>query len=74
MIDFEVREKDVVVKTEGERFYIPKDILETIYEDAQKEWYYKQDVVDYLKSITTTHCWQKESLRLSMSLLIFMQA
>jgi len=49
MIDFEVREKDVVVKTEGERFYIPKDILETIYEDAQKEWYYKQDVVDYLK-------------------------
>lgn len=35
MIDFEVREKDVVVKTEGERFYIPKDILETIYEDAQ---------------------------------------
>lgn len=49
MIDFEVREKDVVVKTEGGRFYIPKDILETIYEDAQKEWYYKQDVVDYLK-------------------------
>lgn len=49
MIDFEVREKYVVVKTEGERFYIPKDILETIYEDAQKEWYYKQDVVDYLK-------------------------
>lgn len=49
MIDFEVREKDVVVKTEGERFYIPKDIFETIYEDAQKEWYYKQDVVDYLK-------------------------
>lgn len=48
MIDFEVREKDVVVKTEGERFYIPKDILETIYEDAQKEWYYKQDVVNYL--------------------------
>lgn len=49
MIDFEIREKDVMVKAKGERFYIPKDILETIYEDAQKEWYYKQDVVDYLK-------------------------
>ena len=49
MIDFEVREKDVVVKTEGGRFYIPKETLELIYEKAQEEWYYKQDVVDYLK-------------------------
>ena len=49
MIDFEVREKDVIVKTEGERFYIPKETLELIYEKAQEEWYYKQDVVDYLK-------------------------
>lgn len=49
MIGFEVREKDVIVKTEGERFYIPKKTLELIYEKAQEEWYYKQDVVDYLK-------------------------
>lgn len=49
MIDFEVREKDVMVKTKGDRFYIQKETLELIYEKAQEEWYYKQDVVDYLK-------------------------
>ena len=49
MIDFEVREKDVMVKAKGDRFYISKETLELIYEKAQEEWYYKQDVVEYLK-------------------------
>ncbi len=40
MIDFEIREKDVMVKAKGDRVYIPKETLELIYEKAQEEWYY----------------------------------
>lgn len=36
MIDFEIREKDVMVKAKGDRFYIPKETLELIYEKAQE--------------------------------------
>lgn len=49
MMDFKIDKNGVVVEENGGCFHIPKDIFETIYEDAQKEWYYKQDVVDYLK-------------------------
>ena len=49
MVDFKIDENGVVVGGDGLSFYIPKDIFETIYEDAQKEWYYKQEVVDDLK-------------------------
>lgn len=48
-MDFKIVENGVVVEENGFDIFVPKHMLDTIYNDAQKEWYYKQDVVDYLK-------------------------
>lgn len=38
-----------MVEENGFHIFVPKHMLDTINNEAQKEWYYKQDVVDYLK-------------------------
>lgn len=48
-MDFKIVENGVEVEDGGFHIFVPKHMLSTIYNDAQKEWYYKQDVVDYLK-------------------------
>lgn len=48
-MDFEIIENGVVVEENGFHIFVPKHMLDTINNEAQKEWYYKQDVVDYLK-------------------------
>ena len=48
-MDYEIVENGVMVEDNGFHIFVPKHMLDTIYNDAQKEWYYKQDVVDYLK-------------------------
>lgn len=48
-MEFTINENGVVLADDDDRIYVSKDIFEAIYEDAQKEWHYKQDVVDYLK-------------------------
>ena len=48
-MDFKIIENGVVVEENGFHIFVPKHILDTINNEAQKEWYYKQDVVDYLK-------------------------
>lgn len=45
-MDFKIVENGVVVEENGFDIFVPKHMLDTIYDDAQKEWYYKQDVVD----------------------------
>lgn len=48
-MDFKIIENGVVVEENGFHIFVPKHMLDTINNEAQKEWYYKQDVVDYLK-------------------------
>lgn len=48
-MDFKIIENGVVVEENGFHVFVPKHMLDTINNEAQKEWYYKQDVVDYLK-------------------------
>lgn len=48
-MNFEIIENGVVVEENGFHVFVPKHMLDTINNEAQKEWYYKQDVVDYLK-------------------------
>ena len=48
-MDFKIVENGVVVEENGFHIFVPKHMLDTINNEAQKEWYYKQDVVDYLK-------------------------
>lgn len=48
-MDFKIIENGVVVEEDGFHIFVPKHMLDTINNEAQKEWYYKQDVVDYLK-------------------------
>lgn len=48
-MDFKIVENGVVVEENGFDIFVPKHMLDTINNEAQKEWYYKQDVVDYLK-------------------------
>lgn len=48
-MDFKIVWNGVVVEENGVHVLVPKDMLDTINNEAQKEWYYKQDVVDYLK-------------------------
>lgn len=48
-MDFKIIENGVVVEENGFDIVVPKHMLDTINNEAQKEWYYKQDVVDYLK-------------------------
>lgn len=48
-MDYEIVEDGVLIEEDGFEIDVPKHMLDTIYNDAQKEWYYKQDVVDYLK-------------------------
>lgn len=48
-MDFKIIENGVVVEESGFHIFVPKHMLDTINNEAQKEWYYKQDVVDYLK-------------------------
>lgn len=48
-MDFKIIENGVVVEEDGFHVFVPKHMLDTINNEAQKEWYYKQDVVDYLK-------------------------
>lgn len=48
-MDYKIVEDGVLIEEDGFEIGIPKHLLDTIYNDAQKEWYYKQDVVDYLK-------------------------
>lgn len=48
-MDFKIVENGVVVEDNGSDIFVPKHMLDTICNEAQKEWYYKQDVVDYLK-------------------------
>lgn len=48
-MDFKIIENGVVIEENGFHVFVPKHMLDTINNEAQKEWYYKQDVVDYLK-------------------------
>lgn len=48
-MDFKIVENGVVVEENGFHIFVPKHMLDTINNEAKKEWYYKQDVVDYLK-------------------------
>ena len=48
-MDFKIIENGVVVEEDGFHIFVPTHMLDTINNEAQKEWYYKQDVVDYLK-------------------------
>lgn len=48
-MDFKIVENGVVIEENGFHIFVPKHMLDTINNEAQKEWYYKQDVVDYLK-------------------------
>jgi hypothetical protein len=48
-MNFKIIENGVVVEENGFHVFVPKHMLDTINNEAQKEWYYKQDVVDYLK-------------------------
>lgn len=48
-MDFKITENGVVVEENAFHVFVPKHMLDTINNEAQKEWYYKQDVVDYLK-------------------------
>lgn len=48
-MDFKIIENGVVLEENGFHVFVPKHMLDTINNEAQKEWYYKQDVVDYLK-------------------------
>ena len=48
-MDFKIVENGVVVEENGFDIFVSKHMLDTINNEAQKEWYYKQDVVDYLK-------------------------
>lgn len=48
-MDFKIIENGVVVEENGFHIFVPKHMLDTINNEAQKEWYYKQDVVDYQK-------------------------
>lgn len=48
-MNFKIIENGVVVEENGFNVFVPKHMLDTINNEAQKEWYYKQDVVDYLK-------------------------
>lgn len=48
-MDFKIIENGVVAEENGFHIFVPKHMLDTINNEAQKEWYYKQDVVDYLK-------------------------
>lgn len=48
-MDFKIIENGVVVEEDGFHVFVPKHMLDTINNEAQKEWCYKQDVVDYLK-------------------------
>lgn len=48
-MDFKIIENGVVVEEDGFHIFVPKHMLDTINNEAQKEWYYKQDVVYYLK-------------------------
>lgn len=48
-MDFKIIENGVVVEENGFHIFVQKHMLDTINNEAQKEWYYKQDVVDYLK-------------------------
>lgn len=48
-MNFKNIENGVVVEENGFHVFVPKHMLDTINNEAQKEWYYKQDVVDYLK-------------------------
>lgn len=48
-MDFKTIENGVVIEENGFHVFVPKHMLDTINNEAQKEWYYKQDVVDYLK-------------------------
>lgn len=48
-MDFKIIENGVVVEENGFHIFVPKHMLDTINNEAQKEWYYKQDVVDFLK-------------------------
>ena len=48
-MDFKIIENGVVIEENGFHVFAPKHMLDTINNEAQKEWYYKQDVVDYLK-------------------------
>lgn len=47
-MDFKIVWNGVVVEENGVHVLVPKDMLDTINNEAQKEWYYKQDVVNYL--------------------------
>ena len=48
-MNFKIIENGVVVEENGFHVFVPKHMLDTINNEAQKEWYYKKDVVDYLK-------------------------
>ena len=48
-MNFKIIENGVVVEENGSHVFVPKHMLDTINNETQKEWYYKQDVVDYLK-------------------------
>lgn len=48
-MNFKIVENGVEVEDGGFHIFVPKHMLDTINNEAQKEWYYKQDVVDYLK-------------------------
>ena len=48
-MNIKIIENGVVVEENGFHVFVPKHMLDTINNEAQKEWYYKQDVVDYLK-------------------------
>ena len=47
-MDFKIVWDGVVVGENGFHVLVPKDMLDIINNEAQKEWYYKQDVVNYL--------------------------
>lgn len=42
-MDFKIVWNGVVVEENGVHVLVPKDMLDTINNEAQKEWYYKQD-------------------------------